>query len=226
MKQALKWIFAILFLAAFVALSFAVRTVDVAEYPIGEGTRTIGLYQINSKVFNTLGGQYKDMYYKIATWLGYACLAMVGVFALAGFVQMISRRSLLKVDKTIFCLAALYIVTLALYFVFEKIVINYRPLLIPGTTEPAASFPSSHTMLAVVMMGSTMLVLGEYIRKDALRVIVWVLCLLVMLATVCCRLLSCVHWATDILAGALLGVSLLLFFSAVRHCALQDIGKA
>ena len=45
---------------------------------------------------------------------------------------------------------------ISVYILFEKVVINYRPILIDNELE--ASFPSSHTMLAICTSVSSLLV--------------------------------------------------------------------
>ena len=90
-------------------------------------------------------------------------------FAALGAVQWFRRGSLRKVDQAVWALAALYAVVAVLYVFFEKVVINYRPVLMAGETRPEASFPSTHTMLACVVFGSAAIALGRYIRNETLR---------------------------------------------------------
>ena len=48
------------------------------------------------------------------------------VFAALGFIELVKRRSLFKVDADILILGVYYIIVLAGYLVFEMIPINYR----------------------------------------------------------------------------------------------------
>ena len=66
------------------------------------------------------------------------------LFALAGLVQWIRRKSLLKVDKEILALGGLYLIVIGFYILFELVIVNYRPIIMPGSVHPEASFPSSH----------------------------------------------------------------------------------
>ena len=134
-------------------------------------------------------------------------------FAVMGFVQLIKRKSLLKVDKEILALGILYIAIIGLYVLFEQVIVNYRPIIMPGCTKPEASFPSSHTMLVYTIMGSTALILGKYVKNDKLCRAMQTVCVIIIAVTVIGRLISGVHWFTDILGALLISTTLLALFS-------------
>ncbi len=206
-----KWIMAVLNLILFGALICLLLYVDVES--IGpEGTR-IGLSTVNGFVHKLTG--VNMLWYDLTRYLGYAALGVAALFALTGLIQLIARRSLLKVDGEIYALAVLYAVTAGLYVLFEKVIINYRPVILPDEVHPEASFPSSHTMLVCVVMGSAAILIARYIRNKALRIIPMALCVTVLIFTVIGRLLSGVHWFTDILGGALISAALVWAFSAI-----------
>ena len=145
-----------------VVLIALVRLVDVA--PIGaQGTR-IGLSHLNQFIFDLFG--VNMLWYHITDWLGIAAILTAFVFAVTGLVQLIKRRSLLKVDRKILSLGGLYIVVIGLYILFENVIINYRPIIMPDNTHPEASFPSSHTMLVCVIMGSAVMLINKYIKRN------------------------------------------------------------
>ena len=135
------------------------------------------------------------------------------LFGLLGAYQLIQSRSLKKVDRTLLALGVLYLVVIILYVFFNKAVVNYRPVLTDGELE--ASYPSSHTMLAVTVMGSAAMVMERVIRDRKLRKIVQRVCIFILILTVVSRLLSGVHWFTDILGSLLLSSALLMLFYAV-----------
>ncbi len=186
-----------------------IRTFDVA--PIGEGGTSVGLSHLNLAVFQAVGVHM--LWYRITELLGYLALAVCGAFALLGLWQLVKRRSLLLVDREILALGVLYIVVLALYVFFEKAVVNYRPIIMPGETAPEASFPSSHTMLTITVMGSAMLVMKKYFNSPV-REILQGVAAAILAVTVIGRLLSGVHWTTDILGGVLISMTLLTAFKA------------
>ena len=178
-----------------VILIALVRLVVVA--PIGADGTSIGLSHLNQFVFDLFG--VNMLWYNITDWLGVAAVLTGFVFAVTGLVQLIKRRSLLKVDREILSLGGLYIVVIGLYLFFENVIINYRPIIMPDNTSPEASFPSSHTMLVCVIMGSAAMLINRYIRNKPLNRILRAVCYVIIGVTVVGRLIAGVHWFTDIL---------------------------
>lgn len=194
---------------------FAVLIVLLGRYDVAaigpEGT-TVGFSHINKMVHDLTG--VNMFWYDLTDYIGYGAIAVCGLFALAGFVQLIKRRSLLKVDREIWALGGLFIAVIGCYVFFEKYIINYRPIIMPGETAPEASFPSSHTMLIMTVMIAVMIVSDKYFGKG-LGVLVRVICFLITLITIGGRLWCGVHWFTDIIGGILLSATLLFLFAAV-----------
>ena len=189
----------------FAALIVLVRLVDVQA--IGpEGTR-IGLSHLNRFAFELLGVHM--LWYEITDWLGIAAIGMALLFAMVGLIQGIMRKIIWKVERELLLLGGLYLIVIGLYVLFELAVVNYRPVIMPGSTQPEASFPSSHTMLVCVIMGSAIPLLGEYVKSDVLCKALRIICAAIIAITVIGRLFSGVHWLTDILGGILISVILL-----------------
>ena len=221
-------LFYVLWLALIVLLCLADRQ------PAAAGDTMIGLASLNTRfaiaVAGLNGSRGVDgsiglsmQLYKLTEYLGYFSLLIAACFALLGFTQLLRRRSLKKVDKQLLAMGGLFIVLAVIYVFFEKVIVNYRPIIIPGESGPEASFPSSHTMLTCTILGSVCIVLRTYLAKSPalftlLRVVcalLRVLCILLILAMVFGRLLCGCHWLTDILGGVLVSLALLALFSAV-----------
>ena len=202
-----KFIIAAVCFGLFLLLILLVKLVDVAPVPAVEGTE-IGLSKLNMAIHDLFG---EDLgWYKITNLLGYLAILIALCFAAVGGLQLIYRRSILKVDKELLLLGGLYVVTVIFYVLFEKVIVNYRPMLMPDGTGPEASFPSSHTMLSCVILGSGLGLLKKYTKKNKTIQLVLTVLFAVMLALIVAgRLLSGVHWFTDILGGILLSVALL-----------------
>lgn len=99
------------------------------------------------------------------------------------------------------------------YLYFETVVINYRPVLIEGVLE--ASYPSSTTMLTLCVMLTAIIQFKSRINNTVLRNIIIIVSVLFVLFMVIARLLSGVHWITDIIGGVLLSLGLISFYKAI-----------
>ena len=197
----------------FVLLIFLLRLVDVRA--VGPEGTSIGLSHLNRFVFELTG--VNMIWYNITDWLGITAILAAFVFALTGLVQLIKRRSLLKVDKEILVLGIFYILVIGIYLLFEKVIVNYRPVIMPGCQHPEASFPSSHTMLVCVIIGSAIMLISRYIKKKTLCRALQVICAVIIGVTVIGRLLSGVHWFTDIIGGRLISTALLALFLGITE---------
>lgn len=204
----LLWL-ALSFLAAFALWTVLARLVDVQ--PIGpEGSR-IGFAAMNG-AFHDLTGVHWTLY-TITDWMGLLPVAIALGFAVLGLSQLIERKSLCRVDRSILILGGFYVVVLAAYLLFETVVINYRPVLVDGKLE--ASYPSSTTMLALCILPTAMLQLRGRIRSAAVRKTVLCLLAAVTAILVVGRLISGVHWLSDILGGVFLSAGLVLLYAFI-----------
>lgn len=197
------------FLAAFVLWTVLVRLVDVRA--IGANGSSVGFAALNGYVHNFTGVNFH--LYTITDWLGLVPIGVAFGFAMLGLAQWIKRKSLLKVDRSLLVLGGFYIVVLAAYIFFEIVVINYRPVLIDGYLE--ASYPSSTTMLVMCVMPTAMMQLRTRIKNRVFRRCVMVLIAVFMAFMVIGRLISGVHWFTDIVGGALLSAGLVMIYYSV-----------
>lgn len=199
----------LLLLGAFALWTAAVCLLDVQ--PIGPNGSSVGFAALNGAVHAALGVHW--LLYALTDWLGLVPMGFVFGFAILGLMQLIRRRSLGKVDRDILALGGFYLVVLAAYLLFEKFAVNYRPVLIDGFLE--ASYPSSTTMLTLCVIPTAMLQLRRRIpREDLRRAILWMLGIFTAFMVVG-RLLSGVHWLTDIIGGALLSAGLVALYAAM-----------
>lgn len=196
-------------LVAFVLWTVAVCFVDVRT--IGPQGSTVGFAGINGFVHN-LTGVHLSLY-NITDWLGLVPIFVCMDFGILGLVQWIKRKSICKVDHDILILGGFYIITIAAYLLFESVVINYRPVLINGYLE--ASYPSSTTMLVMCVMPTAIMQFNSRIRNKVLRNIVAITIIAFIAFMVIGRLISGVHWFTDIIGGALLSAGLVMLYHAV-----------
>jgi len=198
---------------ALIVLSFIyiiiVRKVDVQN--IGPKNSEVGLASINSFFHNLLGRNMTI--YKITEILGMIVLLIVGVYAVIGLMQLIKGKSLKKVDSKIISLGILYVLLGIVYVLFEKVIINYRPVIIDGELE--ASFPSSHTMLAICICISSIIVNKDYIKNKKYLKLTNIGLLILMSLIVVGRFVSGVHWFSDIVGGIIISITLLSCFNVI-----------
>ncbi len=197
-------------LILFAVLIIALKTVDLGI--AGESRTEVGFSSLNGAFFSLIGDR-SDLWYTVSELLGYLAIATAGGFALLGLIQLIQRKSLAKVDKDIYLIAAVYAVLAAVYVIFEVLVINYRPYLIDGELE--ASFPSSHTMLALTILLTAAHQFLTRIKCSAARITTAALATLVALASVAARVLSGLHWLTDIVGGVLISLAIVFAYLGV-----------
>ena len=191
-----------------VVYTYLVKTYDVKS--IGPNNSKVGFSTINSWFSNLIGSHMTI--YKITELLGYITILIVGIYGIIGLYQLIKRKSLFKVDKELYILGGLYVSMAVVYVFFEKFIINYRPVLIEGVLE--ASYPSSHTILAICICISSLIVSRNYIRKKH-QGLVDVLTILLLLGVFLGRIISGVHWISDILGGVLISITLLMLFYTI-----------
>lgn len=191
-------------LIVFILYTISLSLFDVQK--IGPQHSEVGFSTINQYVFQKIGTS--EFWYQVTEILGIFPLVIVGYFALRGVFQLYTRKKLLLVDKEILALGFLYAGVAACYVLFEKVIINYRPILVDGQLE--ASYPSSHTFLAITVLLSAFYVL----RKETGKSIIAYVSLVVMIVLVIGRFLSGAHWGTDIFGGILLGLTLVSFYLA------------
>lgn len=190
-----------------IAATIIVATVDVQ--PVGVEGTNLGLATINTGFFKQVG--QSETFYKISSIAGYICFATAGGFAIFFLIQLIQRKSLSKVDRNLAVLMLLYILTLSLYLLFDKVlIINYRPILRDKGLE--SSYPSTHAVIAWVVMISAIDQWNIYIKNQKTLTIVVTLSFLVLLVVLLSRALSGVHWITDILGGILMGDMLIAWY--------------
>ena len=197
-KRIIRFCIALCFILLFTVWTLLVCVIDVQ--PIGPLGSSVGFASLNGAVHRFIG--VNTVLYTVTDWLGLVPIATALCFAVIGAAQLFRRKSLLRVDRSLLALGAFYIAVIALFLLFEAAEINYRPVLIEGRLE--ASYPSSTTLFVMCVMPTALMQASERIRRTALRRSVIALTVAFICFTVVGRILSGVHWITDIIGGAIL----------------------
>ena len=198
----------IMFITAFVIWTALIQIIDVQ--PVGQNGTNIGFAAFN-RLFHQLTGVHMAIY-TITDWLGLVPIVICMVFGGIGFVQWVRRRNLLKVDHDLIILGIYYIIVIFCYLIFEMIPINYRPIPIDGHME--ASYPSSTTLLVLSVMPTLIEQTERRMKNKRLKQIVTVFAILFTAFMVFGRLISGVHWFTDIVGSVLLSMGLFCIYKA------------
>lgn len=207
-KCLMNWGLTLGFFILFVLWTLLVCLIDVA--PIGPNQSTVGFATLNGFIHN-LTGVHMPLY-TVTDWLGLVPFGIVFGFAILGLIQLIQRKSIWKVDRGILRLGGFYIAVMAVYLLFETLVINYRPILINGVLEP--SYPSSTTFLVLCVIPTAAMQWKHRIKIRWLWKCVYFLCVIFSSFMVIARLVSGVHWFTDIVGGILISTALVKLYAS------------
>ena len=198
-------------LTAFALWTVLIKHIDVQN--AGPNGTEIGFATINVW-FHQLTGVHM-LIYTITDWLGLVPIIICMCFGMLGLVQLVKRRSLLKVDTDILLLGAYYVVVILGYLLFEMVPINYRPILINGNLE--ASYPSSTTLLVLSVMPTLKYQADRRIANPMTRKAIVLFVIVFSSFMVIGRLISGVHWATDIIGSVFLSSGLFMVYRSMAE---------
>lgn len=193
-------------LADFIVWTILIQYIDVQR--VGPKETEVGLATLNVW-FHQMTGVHM-LIYTITDWLGLVPVIICMYFGVLGFVQLVKRKSLLKVDPDIILLGAYYVMVILGYLLFEMVPINYRPVLIDGNLE--ASYPSSTTLLVLSVMPTLKFQVDRRVASAILRKATTAFVTAFSAFMVIGRLISGVHWATDIIGSVFLSSGLFMVY--------------
>lgn len=193
----------------FVIWTWLIQKVDVQ--PVGQKGTAVGFAALNCW-FHKFTGVHMGLY-TITDWLGLVPVFVCIVFGGIGLWQLIKRKNLFKVDTDLIYLGIYYVIVIFGYLFFEMCPINYRPILIEGILE--ASYPSSTTLLILSVMPTLVLQANRRIENRYLKRIIYAFTIVFSAFMVIGRLVSGVHWFTDIMGAVFLSTGLFYLYKAV-----------
>ena len=206
-------------LTAFLLWTLLITRVDVRA--VGPNGTSVGFAGFNLW-FHHLTGVHMTLY-TITDWLGLVPIVVCLCFAALGAVQLVKRRSLFRVDRDIILLGFYYILVIFCYLFFEMVPINYRPILINGVLE--ASYPSSTTLLVLSVMPTLKFQVDRRNEEPFARNVTTAFVIAFSMFMVIGRLISGVHWATDIIGAVLLSFGLFRLYQYFAQPADLHEGK-
>ena len=205
-----------IFLAMFAVWTVLILTVDVQ--PLGQNGTSIGFAAFNCWFHHFTG--VNMAIYTITDWMGLVPVVICLIFAGIGLVQLMKRRSFFRVDADIMILGVYFVIVFLVYAIFEMIPINYRPILIEGRME--ASYPSSTTLLVLSVMSALIEQIQRRLSDITAKRIIKIAAIAFSAFMVIGRLVSGVHWFTDIVGGVLLSAGLFMLYKTAVMLALKE----
>ena len=210
-----NYIISIVLLIVAIVFTILVAKVDVKPVgPINPETRIpseVGFSTINSAIAQKI--PFNSTFYKISQYVGYLAFAFVAFYAFIGLLELIKKKNIKEINKVIIALGIFYVCVAIVYALFEVLTINYRPIVLENELE--ASYPSSHTMLAICVCGSSLLVSNALIGNIKAKKILNIAACAIMLIVIVSRFLSGVHWFTDIIGGIIISGFMIQTFSNI-----------
>ena len=195
----------------FVIFTLIVAFVDVKT--VGPRGSEVGLATINKWFFRLVG--VRPVFNVITQILAIVALAVAVAFCGLGVYQAIKRKSIKKVDKDLVIMGIIYLLTAVVYVFFELVVVNCRPIMVGG--ELAASYPSSHVLLSVVIMGTAFIWVARKAFKEEYKVAAYSIIAAIALIAPIGRLLAGRHWLTDVIGGLLIATTIvMLYYSCIN----------
>ena len=206
MKKNKDLILAGAFFGAFLIFTILVAMVDRSA--IGPNGSIVGLSSMNKWFADIIGCNM--MLYKVTDWVSILAVVTAVIYAVIGIMQWIKRKKLAKVDSSILILGVFYIAIFVIYVMFNYVVLNYRPVLINGNLEP--SFPSSTTLMSITFLMFSNYQSDRFLKNKNLKLTAKISSTLLMLFLVVGRIISGVHWFSDIIASVLLSLAIVFLY--------------
>lgn len=200
-----KWIISTSVVSV-IALVYTILIAFVDRNAIGPNDSVVGFSKINKYFLGLL--EFNGTFYNITKYTGIIIILIAVIYMIIALIELIKRKKYKEVDSELIFAGVFYIALIIIYFVFELLKINYRPILMDGVLEP--SYPSSHTMLAVFICVSALLINKKIIKNTPLKITIDTITIIIGLVTVIGRIISGVHWITDIIGGILISTALVL----------------
>lgn len=205
-------------ITAFIVYTFLVKFIDVKA--IGPNDSKVGFASFNQIVHQWF--PLNLTLYNVTNWGSILPIGIALLFMILGLVQLIKRKKIRGVDGNIRALGTCYLSAFILYVVFEfsDIFVNYRPVLLDGKLE--TSYPSSTTMLSLVILVICIDQVNIYIQSEALNRGCKIMCIGYALFLVIGRIISGVDWATDIIGAMLMSAAIISSYFCLRNILTTD----
>ena len=203
-------------------LIFTILTKFINVAAIGPENSRIGFAELNNSI--NKGINANDIWDKLGDIFMLIALALAAFYVVIGIIQLVKRKKLFKVDKEILVLAIIYSMLAIIFVFFEIVVINYRPILVDGALE--ASYPSTHTLIVCTIMPISIILAHKYLQNKYLKLITDIFAIISILFSAVSRLLSGMHWFTDVIGAILISAVLVMtYYTLIKICNKDNTPK-
>lgn len=204
------FLFPITALIVFIIFTILVKTVDVIFIP---DVGYLGFHNINFQINDFINTLNKSLFNKLSNVLLIVAFLTILPLAIIGIIELIKRKSLLKVDLVLYFALAIYILIAILYFVFGLMKINFSPDSVKDNLKD--SYPSSHVLISVSLLFVNAFACFTYLKNKTTKMILLCSVSVLSICSVITRMFSGAHYFTDIIGGILLSFVVIATFWAI-----------
>ena len=199
-----------------IVLTMALGMIDTKV--IAETGTEVGFATFNQVVWEFFGvNAIWDTVADVLMWTLVVLAAVAGAWSLMRWAK--DDKDSAKIGRGIVGFAGASALMVGVHWFFDNIwVINYRPVLVDGMKE--VSFPSAHSLVAVVLGISVAMLLCQLVKNRTVKIIIDTVLPTMMVCILVGRLMSGMHWATDVLGALCYGmviVSAYQWWMEARH---------
>ena len=190
-----KFILPIIFLIGFIIVTIFVLTNNIETFD-----NTIYNFLINKRSSGL------DFYFINITRLGNTLTIVIALMIMMFFLRNINRIIAVAATGS----------TATLNVIIKHIIKRIRPDHIRLIKQGGYSFPSGHSMISIALYGFLIYMINKKIKNKPLKVILTILLTIIILSIGLSRIYVGVHYPSDVLAGYLFALAILL--STITLC--------
>lgn len=201
-------------LVVFLLLIILLKNINVEiNYYTG---KDIGLFKLNNLFFY---GEYNKTYDIISDLYLYLSLTIVLTYLLRMYIEFKKNKEISNL-KNIFLIIIFFLIMFLITILFDKIfIINYRPIFENNKLE--GSFPSTHIMIITFTNLMFLSINNKQKNKIITKKVSFYIIIINIIIISIIRVLSGMHWITDIIGGILIG--LILYFQFLKIISKENL---
>ena len=168
---------------------------------------TSNTVQFDNHIYNaifSIRNDFFDIFFKSITKFG----NIIIIF----FITVLLLLSLSKKDRNI--LGVTVLITVLLNQIMKYIIHRSRPDYVRLIKQGGYSFPSGHAMISIAVYGFLIYFVNKKVKNKGLKYFIISLLVLLILGIGCSRIYVGVHYPSDVLAGYILSLIILIIVTS------------